>query len=641
MSLLYVRTGSNGGNAAYLIPDLGFTVPTGASWTLLSASSPSSPSGNSGLFTAREIRDSVDLYAAISGGTLEWSKDGVSEEPTVDYVADYMLFQDFIDDELDLTNGKLILPRAPDLPSSGVSGEIFWDVDNTALYIWSTDAWETIPIGSITHGTLSGLDDDDHPQYHDGSLAFTGNLNMGGNSISGVNLVDGVDVSALYTTVTGLQSDYSAHELDSTIHFTVGSIDHGSISGLGDDDHTRYVDLSGNGTRNAMTGTLNLASGNFILPQATDIGTAFPVAVEGQLAWDTDDEALYAYDGAQWFAIAPASGIITDHGGLTGLLDDDHPQYHNGSLPFTGDLDMGGNDITNVALVDGVDVSGLNSAYTSHAGDSSIHFTEASIDHGSIAGLSDDDHPQYHDGTLPFTGNLNMGGNSISGVNLVDGVDVSALDATVSGHVNDATIHFTEASIDHGSIAGLSDDDHPQYTAWAQDETVSGLWTFNTASGSPAVVLTPHTETPNISDVANGALTIINGVLYVYDATRSTYLSVDRKQLISSRNGKATNLYLRVGADGVASSETGIRMMQNGTITGLFAHTSESATWTFEVRKAGVAIATLSVTAALGAQATNTNVDFSAGDVLQFYVNGTAISYPVAGCEIAWRVDPV
>jgi hypothetical protein len=39
--------------------------------------------------------------------------------------------------------------------------------------------------------------------------------------------------------------------------------------------------------------------------------------------------------------------------------------------------------------------------------------------------------------------------------------------ATVSGaidsHVSDATIHFTEASIDHGSIAGLGDDDHTQY----------------------------------------------------------------------------------------------------------------------------------------------------------------------------------
>jgi len=41
-----------------------------------------------------------------------------------------------------------------------------------------------------------------------------------------------------------------------------------------------------------------------------------------------------------------------------------------------------------------------------HIADSSVHFTQSSIDHGSIAGLSDDDHPQYMkaDGTRAFTG---------------------------------------------------------------------------------------------------------------------------------------------------------------------------------------------------------------------------------------------
>jgi hypothetical protein len=51
-------------------------------------------------------------------------------------------------------------------------------------------------------------------------------------------------------------------------------------------------------------------------------------------------------------------GGVTDHGALTGLADDDHVMYTraDGSRAFTGNVDMGGNSITNVSLVDGVDI---------------------------------------------------------------------------------------------------------------------------------------------------------------------------------------------------------------------------------------------------------------------------------------------
>lgn len=155
---------------------------------------------------------------------------------------------------------------------------------------------------------------------------------------------------------------------------------------------------------------------------------------------------------------------------------------------MSGDLDMGANDVTNVGFVDGVDVSVLAAAFSSHAADASIHFTEASIDHGNITGLGDDDHTQYLlvDGTRAMSGNLDMGTNNITNVGTVDGVTVSTHDhsgagqggtvahASLSGvgtnthaqidtHIADATIHFTEGSIDHGSISGLLDDDHTQY----------------------------------------------------------------------------------------------------------------------------------------------------------------------------------
>jgi hypothetical protein len=56
---------------------------------------------------------------------------------------------------------------------------------------------------------------------------------------------------------------------------------------------------------------------------------------------------------------APAGTSVTDHGNLTGLLDDDHPQYllTSGTRAMTGPLNMGGQAITNVGTVDGTTVS--------------------------------------------------------------------------------------------------------------------------------------------------------------------------------------------------------------------------------------------------------------------------------------------
>lgn len=56
---------------------------------------------------------------------------------------------------------------------------------------------------------------------------------------------------------------------------------------------------------------------------------------------------------------SPSTTAAASHGGLLGLLNDDHTQYTlvTGSRAFTGNIDMGANSITNVNLVDGVDIS--------------------------------------------------------------------------------------------------------------------------------------------------------------------------------------------------------------------------------------------------------------------------------------------
>lgn len=65
-----------------------------------------------------------------------------------------------------------------------------------------------------------------------------------------------------------------------------------------------------------------------------------------------------------------------------------------------------------------------------------IRFDQSKVDHGSIAGLSDDDHTQYIlvDGTRAFTGDQSMGGNRLTSL----AAPSSASDAATKGYVDNA-----------------------------------------------------------------------------------------------------------------------------------------------------------------------------------------------------------
>jgi len=91
------------------------------------------------------------------------------------------------------------------------------------------------------------------------------------------------------------------------------------------------------------------------------------------------------------------------------------------------------------------------------------------VDHGELLGLSDDDHPQYHNDARGdaryFRENEHL--NSSAGAG--DAGKPIKLDA--GGKVDDTMIN--DADIDHGSIGGLSDNDHPQYIK--KDGTTSDI----------------------------------------------------------------------------------------------------------------------------------------------------------------------
>jgi hypothetical protein len=121
-----------------------------------------------------------------------------------------------------------------------------------------------------------------------------------------------------------------------------GVTDHGALTGLADDDHTQYhTDTRGDARYHQQTEFKDTSAG------AGDAGK--PVKLNG----------AGVIDGTM---INPAT---VDHGGLLGLADDDHSQYllESGARGLGGNWSLGGNDLTDPALIGGVDLVKLNAFF--------------------------------------------------------------------------------------------------------------------------------------------------------------------------------------------------------------------------------------------------------------------------------------
>jgi len=362
------------------------------------------------------------------------------------------------------------------------------------------DALATLSGGIVqSHSSLIGLGADDHTQYH--------------NDTRG---------DARYYT----QTQVDLHTNDGTIHFLESAIDHGTISGLEDDDHTQYSLADGSraftGTVGGITPTSDsdlttkfyvdsaIQGLTWLDPVINIVPVASGIASEGNryIASETGggwtEDYVYEYIGASWSGTAPVDGsavwveeldYLTVYNGTDWVKFGSTVQHNN-----TSNIQGGTTDeyyhLTSDQHSSLTDAGGVEDASDMHTHDDR-YYTETEIDatvsgiqasipvnHDDLANLGADDHTQYSlvDGSRAFTSTV--GGvtptldEHLTTKAYVDG-EIATVSGAIDSHASDATIHFTEASIDHGSIDGLDGDDHLQYVptdgSRGFTNTVSGI----------------------------------------------------------------------------------------------------------------------------------------------------------------------
>ena len=194
------------------------------------------------------------------------------------------------------------------------------------------------------------------------------------------------------------------------------------------------------------------------------------------------------------------------------------------------------------------------------------------------------------------------------------------------------------------NLTGLSLDDAYDGNGSGAGRTVtvdSQAVKFDASSGTDAPLELTSLAAAPTTNLANGQLSVIDGILCAYDSTRGKWLSVNREVLVFGRRGRTRNQYLAFGGGVLPSNNSGFRIMRNATITAMSCQLDASGTGTINLRKNDVTasnIASLAVTSATGNQDISVNVDLAQTDFLQCACASTAgIEDPIVIVEIAYR----
>lgn len=374
--------------------------------------------------------------------------------------------------------------------------------------------------GSVDHGGLTGLGDDDHTQYSlvDGSRDFTGNISTTASSPTAAkNLTRKDYVDGEIATVSGhLQGNIDGKADSSHTHTEADITDLGSYlenvvedtsPQLGGNLDAQSNDITSVGTLSGGTGTFTAGvtvSGEAVLTSSSQTGN--PLTVE---------EADGSPQVSNVTTIKFSNGTVTDDGGGVVSVSNggggggvDDVNSINGSVVVTGT-----NGIQSQTAGSTITLNGENlTLHTEHVTTSGHLQTQidgkAASSHTHAAG---DITSGTFDDARVAESNVTQHESAITHQNL-SGAGTNT-HAQIDSHISDSTLHFTEASIDHTNISNVGTNTHAQIdthlaalaasgtnnTDSDVNETITGDWNFSsslTVSGEPVVIGTevPRTD---------------------------------------------------------------------------------------------------------------------------------------------------
>jgi hypothetical protein len=325
-------------------------------------------------------------------------------------------------------------------------------------------------------------------------------LTASGVSLKGVVDVQGLGSVSLYTSGTDTLvisgtpggSDISAS--------SIGDLSDVDLSGLADNKILKYNSSSGNfeaeddltggggGDHSTLTNLDYASAGHTGFASSTELSNA-----SGTLSAEIDSD-------------------ISTH---AAVADAHHAKYTDAEA-------VSALETTTDALA----TSGTTNAsnLSSHTGDATIHFTEGSIDHTAITNIGVNTHAQIdtHLGALAASGTTNESNITI---NIAD---IAAVMASGTVHYDDATIHFTEGSIDHTAITNIGTNTHPQIDTHLSALATSGTSTQTQLDALDVVdTLNGLTGAVTVSGKGEVGVTVEGQLVIVSGTDHSAGASVD------------------------------------------------------------------------------------------------------------------
>jgi hypothetical protein len=219
-------------------------------------------------------------------------------------------------------------------------------------------------------------------------------------------------------------------------NITRGVTDHSLLTNLSSDDHHQYILRDGS---RAFTGKQSL--GGFNLTNLLDPIAPQDAATKNYV--DAVNTSMQTY--------VDLNHPITDHGLLSNLTGDGHPQYLlvDGTRAMSGNLNMGSNQI--ISLITGTTGdSATNKTYVDAVNSSMKSYVDAGLpyissDNSSIILTSNSSYVLV-DGSRSFTGDQSMGGKKLT--NLITGTTGdSATNKTYVDAVNSSMKSYVDTGL--------------------------------------------------------------------------------------------------------------------------------------------------------------------------------------------------